>query len=381
MPHPAFVMALASTAAALASVVELVRILTVGHLLALLALAAAAGGHTLAYYRPRPALLLAAAAPLAAAAVGWDPTVPWTVAVFSALVLSMRGLSGLATGIVLGAANLAAVGIYSGTIAVHDNPGAGVAAATAVAAAAAGSAIRDHRRYLSELHDRTQEALAFRALAVERGVAQERLRIARDLHDGVGHHMALINIRLGAAEVHLPADAAAARGDLAAARTELQAVLAETQRILVVLRSDGESSTEATAAFARIPDLIDTARAAGLPVEADVAPMPEALDAEASAAAYRITQEILTNAHRHGTGPLRLRIGPVRSGLSIEATNAQATPAEAGAHHGHGLVGARERAESAGGHLDVDAGGGLFRVHAVLPGPASEPPAGPGGAR
>ncbi|MCZ4551347.1 sensor histidine kinase [Gordonia rubripertincta] len=324
-------------------------------------------GIALAWYRPWPGILLTASGPLVAMALGWDPLVPWTMTVFATFVFTLRGLPGLPVGILVAAANFTAVAV-SNDIGVA-NVYAAVAAISALAAAAAGSAIRGHRQYWDELQKRTQDAVSNRELEVEHRVAEERLRIARDLHDVVGHEVAVISMHLGAAEIHLPVGADASRNDLAAARVGVQSVLRETQSILAVLRVGSEDDPLTPAAgYAGIVDLVETFRSAGLVIDADIDQTPMALSPNVSTAAYRIAQEALTNAQRHGTGSVHLRVEVGRRSVTVEARNAirgsGSGPDRTGS--GYGLVGMRERASSAGGRLDVDTVDGFFRVRAVL---------------
>lgn len=150
-----------------------------------------------------------------------------------------------------------------------------------------------------------REAEQGRQAAVERGVAQERLRIARDLHDGVGHQIAVVNMHLGAAEVHL-SDPRALRGDLVAARAAVQAVLRETQQILAVLRVDNAGERpQATPSPAAVGDLVESYRQAGMVVNANIGSFGIALSGQSSVAVYRVVQEALTNAHKHGSARCR----------------------------------------------------------------------------
>lgn len=324
-------------------------------------------GIALAWYRPWPGIILTACGPLVAMSLGWDPLVPWTMVVFATFVFTLRGLPGLPVGILVAAANFTAVAVFN-DIGVA-NIYAAVAAISAVAAAAAGSAIRGHRQYWDELEKRTQDAVSNRELEVEHRVAEERLRIARDLHDVVGHEVAVISMHLGAAEIHLPLGADASRDDLAAARVGVQSVLRETQSILAVLRVGSEDDTLSPAAgYAGIVDLVETFRSAGLVVRADIAQEPAALSPNVSTAAYRIAQEALTNAQRHGTGSVDLRIELDNGCVTVEVSNPirGAEPGTRRAGSGYGLVGMRERAASANGRLTIDTIDGLFRVRAVL---------------
>jgi signal transduction histidine kinase len=333
----------------------------------LVALLVSAAGVGLGYRVPLAGLALLAAAPLVADAFGADPIVQWQVSMFGAFLLALRGLPGLLTGLVVGTADFLALGLAGAGFGLED-PIAYVAAATAVTAAATGSAIRGQVQYWSALQERTHEAIAGRDAAVQRSVVEERLRIARDLHDTLGHEIAVVSMHLGAAEVQLPAGAAAARGHLEAARGSAQSMLAETQEILAVLRTDRDGETTGpVASHHDIPDLVDKIRAAGLEVDAVVGDLSRELPPQVSAAAYRITQEALTNAQRYGRGRVSLTVDVSGPAVTVETTNDAGPPAADPDRTGHGLIGMRERAAAAGGRLEVSRDSGHFRVRAELP--------------
>ncbi|MEV7038418.1 histidine kinase [Amycolatopsis sp. NPDC051061] len=313
---------------------------------------------------PWPGLGLTLAGPLLAALLGADPLPNWTFAVFATFVVAVRGIPALPAGLATGAVNYLAITIHDAA-GGWDNIGS-IAVAFSLAAAATGSAIRGHHRYWDELRKRTQDAVTTREAEAERRVAEERVRIARDLHDALGHEVALVSMHLGAAEVHLPDGADVARADLAAARSGVQSVLRETQHVLSALRVDGEEPGTAPAAdYGRITELVEASRAAGLDVDATVDPPPADLPHTVGTAAYRIVQEALTNAQRHGTGTLTLRVTADTDVLTVEAVNVRA-PREESSRPGYGLVGMRERAASVGGRLEVREEGQLFWVRAVL---------------
>ena len=319
---------------------------------------------------PLVGLALAAASPLASALLGWWPIATWSVACFLALTLTLRGLPGVLAGIVIGSANLVAVGVHGGSVLPTVNPEASIACVSAVMMAAIGSAVRGHQRYWSELEQRARDAEATRDAVVSRTVAEERVRIARDLHDSLGHKIAVLSMHLGAAEARLPADAEVTRTALAQVRGDVQSLLAETQQVVRVLRvGDEPESLLPNADHRRIAGLIDEFRAAGLMVEASVDDLATVeLTPAASAAAYRIVQESLTNAQRHGVGPVWLRVDADASGLRIEAMNARRGGRSSSVGvGGHGLVGMRARPESAGGKVETVDEGGRFQVRAELP--------------
>lgn len=328
------------------------------------ALALLCAGAALVRWRPWPGLAVMATGPLVAALLGADPLPVWTFTIFGVFGAALRGVPALPAGLVVGAADYAA-------LAIHDGQGwwdemASVATALSLAAAAAGSAIRGHHRYRDEMRKRADEAMATREAEAERRVARERVRIARDLHDIVGHEVALISMHLGAAEVHLPPGADAAKADLEAARAGVQSVLRETQHVLGALRFGGDETTAPAADYARIIQLVEASQAAGLDVEATVDPAPAGLPLTVGVAAYRIVQELLTNAQRHGTGTVSLRVAADGRAVTIEAVNVRADGPRGGSGGGHGLVGMRERAASVGGTLEVREEGRLFWLRAVL---------------
>lgn len=242
-----------------------------------------------------------------------------------------------------------------------------IAASFCAAAAATGSSIRTQERYLESLRLRTLDALATRDLAVERGIAEERLRIARDLHDAVGHEIAVINMNLGAAELQIQRDPGIARGSIIAARGGVQLVLKETQQILDILRSDSKPDTGPVADIRHLPALLHTLRSASTEIDADLPTFYPELDPAVSAAGYRIIQEALTNAQRHGFGAILLSVRVIDHLLGIEVSNSRpAKPQSATESSGYGLVGMRERALSVGGSLQIRATTLKFHVIAEL---------------
>jgi signal transduction histidine kinase len=217
-----------------------------------------------------------------------------------------------------------------------------------------------------------------------RRVDEERLRIARELHDIVAHTMATINVQAGVA-AHVLAENPAAAGDaLQAIRKSSKDGLRELRTILNVLRQADEGDpTQPTPGLGQLDALISNTRGAGLPVtlqrSGDPADLPPAVDL----AAYRIVQESLTNVIKHAgaaaTATVSLRYA--RSGLEVEVTDTGPGPGPAAltAGDGHGLIGMRERAASVGGSLQTGPGrGGGYRVFAALPagGTVPDPPDG-----
>jgi signal transduction histidine kinase len=227
--------------------------------------------------------------------------------------------------------------------------------------------LRDHADYTSALYASARAALDARESEMMHRVADERLRIARDLHDAIAHNVAIINVHAGAAERLLADAPPAVRASLTEIRNASRTVLDELQEIVALLRRTGgadEPDARPTTA-AGIPGLIESFRALGMTVEAAVA-SDLTLTPAVNAAAYRVVQEALTNAHRHGTGSAAVRTYPEDSDLHIDIQNPVDGTRQAEGS-GFGLVGMRERVTAAGGTLDIRARPGRFGIHVTLP--------------
>jgi signal transduction histidine kinase len=241
-------------------------------------------------------------------------------------------------------------------------------------AAAVGDATRSHRAYIAEVEERARRAEQTREEEARRRVTEERLRIARELHDVVAHHIAVINVQAGAATHVLEKQPDQVAPVLAHIREASDNVLKEIQSVVGVLRSPEEpDSTEPAPGLGRLPDLLAGLESAGFRVDCRQDGESRELPALVDLAAYRIVQEALTNAHKHGDGGAGLRIGYADGGVVIEVVNGL----RAGTVHpgsGYGLVGMRERAASAGGTVSAGVTPDLvFRVYAVLPVEAPAP--------
>ncbi|MEU4242507.1 histidine kinase [Actinoplanes sp. NPDC026619] len=233
-----------------------------------------------------------------------------------------------------------------------------------VVAVAVGEAVRSRRAQLRVVEERARQAEHGLAEEARRQVVEERLRIARDLHDVVAHHIAVINVQVGVAGHLLRDQPDRAEEALAHVRRSARTVLSELGTVLDVLRGPGD--TAPPPGLSRLPQLLDSLAAAGLRVdyrsEGEPRPLPSAVDL----AAYRIVQEALTNAHKHGSGDAaRLHVAYTADALEVRVVNAVG-PAASGT--GHGLIGLRERVSSVGGTVRTgpDAGG-TFTVDACLP--------------
>jgi signal transduction histidine kinase len=208
-----------------------------------------------------------------------------------------------------------------------------------------------------------------RELAAREAVATERTQIARELHDVVAHSMSVMIVQAGAARTVIGRDPAAAQEAIARVEETGRAGLAEMRRLIGVLTdADEAASTAPMPGLAQLDPLLDTVRAAGLPVELMRTGTPRVLPVGADLAAYRVIQESLTNALKHaGPANARVSLDFASDRLTIEvADDGRGRPAEPGI--GHGLIGMRERVGVFGGTLTTgDRPGGGFVVRAEIP--------------
>ncbi len=266
-------------------------------------------------------------------------------------------------------AGLTGVAMLAGPLPWYAQENIGIFAWTGMAAAA-GDAVRSRRAFVDAIRERAERAERTREEEARRRVAEERLRIARDLHDVVAHHIALVNVQAGVAAHIMDKRPDQAKEALAHVRDASRSALNELRATVGLLRQSGdpEAPTEPAPGLARLD--------AGLPVKVmvelgrDADPLPAALDL----AAYRVIQEALTNVRKHAGPGARAEVSVVRVGASAEVTvlddggtGADPSPA-AGAGGGHGLLGMRERAGALGGSCFAGPRyGGGYRVHVVLP--------------
>ena len=193
--------------------------------------------------------------------------------------------------------------------------------------------------------------------------AEERTRIARDLHDSAGHAINVILVHAGAARLLVEKDPARSRDALATIEDLARETLTEIDGLVRALREDDERG-ETPIGLAALDALVKRHRDAGLDVDVRIAGARRPLGPAVDQAAYRILQESLTNALRHGSGATEVSVDYGDDALEIAVTN----PADAdGAKPGHGIVGMRERASLLGGSVDAGSQNGSFRVRARLP--------------
>ncbi|CAL9625012.1 hypothetical protein SUDANB96_05970 [Streptomyces sp. enrichment culture] len=239
-----------------------------------------------------------------------------------------------------------------------------------------GVCTRVYQQYLDSAVERAERAERTREEEARRRVVEERLHVARDLHDLLAHSITLVGVQTSVAAHILNADpdrldraaVAKALDDIAdtcrSAREELRTTLQ-------VLRSSPDEVHEPLPGLDGIPDLVSAARTAGATVTVDLEPSAPQVPPAVGAAAHRIVQESLTNAVRHG-GPgvaVQVRVREVEGRLEVSVTDdGRATPEVPPSASGFGLIGMRERVRSVLGTFEAgprESGG--FQVRATLP--------------
>ncbi|MFC3576440.1 sensor histidine kinase [Streptomyces yaanensis] len=335
--------------------------------LAVLAVSAALSLVELVTADPRAPVAMSAVVALYTVAATTDRPTTWRVG-----LLTMTVLTGTA--------------MLAGPLPWYAQENLGVFAWTGMAAAA-GDAVRSRRAFVQAIKERAERAERTREEEARRRVAEERLRIARDLHDVVAHHIALVNVQAGVAAHVMDKRPDQAKEALAHVREASRSALNELRATVGLLRQSGdpEAPTEPAPGLARLDELADTFRNAGLPVEVARADHGTTLPAAVDLAAYRLIQEALTNVRKHAGPEAKAEVSVVRVGSNVEITvldngagadtGAEAAGPEGDGGHdehdghgGHGLLGMRERVTAVGGALTAGPRyGGGFRVHAILP--------------
>lgn len=244
-------------------------------------------------------------------------------------------------------------------------------------------ALGDTRRQLilrnEQLAELTEQLNRDREARARHAVAQDRIRIARDLHDVVAHHMSVVSVQAGLARYVFESDPATAVAALRTIGTASSDALAEMRLMLAVLRPDqdaaGDGASPAGAVrLDQLDVLAERVTAAGVPVTLTVLGTARPLPAGVETCAFRAVQESLTNTLKHA--------GPARAEVTVEyradqvvvrvADDGRGPAVPAGGAGGHGLVGMRERAGLYGGSVAAGARpGGGFQVEVTLPTPAA----------
>lgn len=238
---------------------------------------------------------------------------------------------------------------------------------------AAGDGARSRRAYIAAIQERAERAVRTREAEASRRVSEERLRIARDLHDAVAHQIAVISLHAGVASSAIDARPDKAKESLATIRTAARTVLSEIGDLMTMLRADGDAEAAARpqAGLDRLDDLVAQFTASGLEVRTRVEGDLTRVSGAVSLVAYRVVQEALTNAHKHGTehrAHVLVHVG--LDEVAVTVTN----PMDAGAGvrrdepgSGLGLIGLRERVASARGTVSAGPAAAGWKVEARLP--------------
>jgi signal transduction histidine kinase len=303
---------------------------------------------------------------------GVSPAFPLAVALYTAAAAGYLRWGLLITAFFM-LGGVFVTGVREGTPAAEVFAGFLPQASLLVALLLLGEAVRSRRAWLAEVRERLARAEAEREREASHRVEQERLRIARELHDVMAHTIAVITVQAGVAADVLsdaPDEARRALGTIRAAGRE---AMAELRATVGVLRDgDGQAAPRAPApGLGQLDGLLETASHAGLRVETVVAGEPRPLPPAVDLTAYRILQESLTNVARHAqatSATVAIRYEP--DGIVIEVCDdgRGASGAPVPGEGGHGLEGMAERAAAVGGRLEAGprpAGG--FRVWSSLP--------------
>ncbi|MDQ3528246.1 MAG: sensor histidine kinase [Actinomycetota bacterium] len=230
----------------------------------------------------------------------------------------------------------------------------------------AGRGLRDSEDRAAAAAVRAMEAENATRERARAAVAEERGRIARELHDIVAHSVSVMVVQAGAAEQVVADDPEFARRALGTIRTTGTGALDEMRRVVAMLRAPEPADLTPQPGVQTLPVLVDAARDAGLEVDLTInggGPLPAGLDLTA----YRIVQEALTNVRRHSAAD-RAAVCLSFTGEALEISVIDDGPARDGAGEpGHGIIGMRERTVLFGGSLDTSTDGSGFSVRAVLP--------------
>ncbi|MEU5982722.1 sensor histidine kinase [Streptomyces sp. NPDC047434] len=318
---------------------------------------------------PVPVVLGVAALTLAyfAAGYAYGPVfLTVAVACYAAIVHGHRRAAWWALGLLWAGHLLVSHWLYRHLPPAGDGPGPWgqeiPVAAFVVAVLAASELVRVRREQWAQQR-------AERAAAESRRADEERLRIARELHDVLAHSISVINVQAGVGLALLDSDPEQARTALTTIKAASKEALGEVRQVLATLRTPGDAPRAPAPGLDRLPELVEQAASTGLTVETATEGDPVPLSPGTDLAAFRIVQEALTNVVRHsGSRTARVVIGHTPGALELRIDDeGPATGGDAGGS-GNGLAGMRERAAALGGTIEAGTRpDGGFRVRAVLP--------------
>ncbi|SDR84343.1 Signal transduction histidine kinase [Actinopolymorpha singaporensis] len=249
----------------------------------------------------------------------------------------------------------------------------------------AGDRARLRRERLAGLEEQARRSLRDAERERRLAVAEERTRIARELHDSAGHAINVILVQAGAARLLQERDPAGSRQAIAAIEDVARATITEIDRLVHALREDDPAVPPPPADPGALAELLSEQRSDGLVLTSEVRGEPRPLPRGVAWAAYRILQEALTNAARHGTGTAHVTVDHKPDAVELAVRNpvpessrtfatvpagssdlpAGDAPGTSGASHG--IIGMRERATLLGGSFEARADHGTFWLRARLP--------------
>jgi signal transduction histidine kinase len=245
-----------------------------------------------------------------------------------------------------------------------------------------GDVARTSRRRAAALAERNAELQTAQEMIAEQAVLDERVRIAREIHDVVAHHVSVMGVQAGAARRIMSRSPDQAAEVLSSIEASSRQAVAELHRLLGFLRSESDDTLEGTApqpTLSRLNGLIDQVNEAGLRARADVEGIPRPLPASVDVSAYRVIQEALTNALKHGGlgtivqvviryTPDSLELSVIDDGRGRSNGRTGQLAVKTVPSGGHGLVGMRERVALHGGRFDAGpVPGSGFAVRATFP--------------
>lgn len=337
---------------------------------------ASAGGVALRRVRPLASLAAALAGEAALIALGLaaDPMITVAIVLYMVAQVKSRRIAAGAL-LAVGLALVVLVFIAPPTVppgtAVNDRIDSNISHATytftlLLAAWAAGRAVRAGRAYAAGLREQAERRAQAALDQARRAVAEERLQVARELHDVVAHSMSVVAVQAGVGRYVIEQDPAEAASALAAIETISRTALREMRQLLGILR-DGEPGEMLAAPG--LDDIPDLARRAGLRVDVAVRGTPRPLPVGMDLAAFRIVQEALTNVVKHsGTDRGRVEVTYSADAVAVEVIDEGAGGTALGGVQGHGLIGMRERVALYGGEFSAGPRPGRgYRVRAWLP--------------
>ncbi|MCU1687317.1 MAG: Conserved putative rane protein [Amycolatopsis sp.] len=228
------------------------------------------------------------------------------------------------------------------------------------------------RAYLAELQQRAERQRHDEQEAIRRAITEDRIAIARDLHDVISHHVSAIGIHAGAARLGLPGDDVPAKRSLSAVESSSRSAMVDLRRLLDLLHGQDSGTAERQPGLDNLDELLDGVRAAGLPATVSTLGEARSLPSSLDVALYRIAQEALTNALRHGGGgavELELDFRPPNVTLSVTNDFSPSAPEVATDFRHRGLAGIRQRVTLFGGQVTYGplSGSTRWQVRADFP--------------